>query len=140
MVRLALLYDSHYQWEVFPSLFSTQPPPPAPNIKVDVLNVDVDCLIREVRVCYTEYLNGVSGTTQIYARAVLGQIVLIDIIILDKFRSVSVSELLDNQGLSEGNSVHGIRSLINAVTELVNERVSPNSENNKSRGEKVDKE
>uniref|UniRef100_A0A7N0T1N3 SEC7 domain-containing protein n=1 Tax=Kalanchoe fedtschenkoi TaxID=63787 RepID=A0A7N0T1N3_KALFE len=82
-----------------------------------------DCLIHIVRTCYNLYLGSLSGTNQIYAKAVLAQIMNIvftrveaDLMGVD-FRTVLVADLLEftDRNLNEGSSVQFTQNFVSEV-------------------------
>lgn len=82
-----------------------------------------DCLVNVVRTCYNVYLGGLSGTNQICAKSVLGQIMVIVFSRVEEdsmdapTRIISVSELLEftDKNLNEGNSIYFCQNFINEV-------------------------
>lgn len=84
-----------------------------------------DCLVEVVRSCFNIYLGGHSGTNQICAKSVLGQMMIIvftrvqeNSMIVD-FKNVSVSELLEfaDRNLNEGSSIQFAQNFINEIVE-----------------------
>lgn len=82
-----------------------------------------DCLVNVVRTCYNVYLGGLSGTNQICAKSVLGQVMIIVFSRVEEdsmdapMRIISVSELLEftDKNLNEGNSIYFCQNFINEV-------------------------
>ncbi|KAA0059594.1 brefeldin A-inhibited guanine nucleotide-exchange protein 1 isoform X1 [Cucumis melo var. makuwa] len=82
-----------------------------------------DCLVSVVRTCYNVYLGGLSGTNQICAKSVLGQVMVIVFSRVEEdsmdapMRIISVSELLEftDKNLNEGNSIYFCQNFINEV-------------------------
>lgn len=84
-----------------------------------------DCLVEVVRSCFNIYLGGHSGTNQICAKSVLGQMMIIvftrvqeNSMIVD-FKNVSVSELLEfaDRNLNEGSSIQFAQNFISEIVE-----------------------
>ncbi|XP_022989285.1 brefeldin A-inhibited guanine nucleotide-exchange protein 1-like [Cucurbita maxima] len=82
-----------------------------------------DCLVNVVRTCYNVYLGGLSGTNQICAKSVLGQIMIIIFSRMEEDSMdvpasiISVNELLEftDKNLNEGNSIYFCQNFINEV-------------------------
>ncbi|XP_073119296.1 brefeldin A-inhibited guanine nucleotide-exchange protein 1-like [Henckelia pumila] len=84
-----------------------------------------DCLVEVVRSCFNIYLGGHSGTNQICAKSVLGQMMIIvftrvqENSMLVEFKNVSVSELLEfaDRNLNEGSSIQFAQNFVNEIVE-----------------------
>ncbi|RID77374.1 hypothetical protein BRARA_A00294 [Brassica rapa] len=83
-----------------------------------------DCLLHVVKTCYNIYLGGLSGTTQICAKSVLAQMMLViftrseeDSLADVAVKTVYVNELLafTDKSVNEGSSVYFCQGFVNEV-------------------------
>ncbi|KAK4746645.1 hypothetical protein SAY87_025682 [Trapa incisa] len=82
-----------------------------------------ECLVHIVKTCYNIYLGGQNGISQICAKSVLAQIVLIVFTRAEadsidvRFKTVSVAELLEftDKNLNKASSIHVCQNFVNEV-------------------------
>ncbi|PIN14780.1 Guanine nucleotide exchange factor [Handroanthus impetiginosus] len=94
-------------------------------VRSPCIHIRGDCLVYIVRSCYNIYLGGQSGTTQICAKSVLAQMMIIIFTRVEEnsmfadFKNVVVFELLEfaDRNLNEGNSIHFSQNFINEIVE-----------------------